>query len=149
MLRDVNIRLAPGAVLGVIGESGSGKSTLARALAGLLPASAGSMRLDGTKLTPAAADRQLEQLRRIQIVFQMADTALNPAHTVGRILGRPLEFYQKLPADRRRRRVAELLDMVRLSPDIAARYPMDLSGGQKQRVNLARAPRGRAVAADL
>ncbi len=139
VLRDVSFRLAPGAVLGVIGESGSGKSTLARSLAGLLPAAAGSIRFDGMTLAPAAADRRLDQLRRLQIVFQMADTALNPAHTIGRILERPLKFYHRMPRDQRGRRVAALLDMVRLPAAMAGRRPSELSGGQKQRVNLARA----------
>ena len=139
VLRDVTLRLLPGAVLGVIGESGSGKSTLARVITGLLPAYAGSVRLAGTALAPAAARRTPEQLRQIQIVFQMADTALNPAHDVGRIIGRPLAFYHGMDAARRQRRVTELLDMVRLPATLATRLPADLSGGQKQRVNLARA----------
>ena len=139
VLRDIDLRLLPGAVLGVIGESGSGKSTLARVLTGLLPAHAGSIRLGGTVLAADAAQRTPEQLRQIQIVFQMADTALNPAHSIRQILERPLVFYHRMPGARRRQRVAELLDMVRLPADLAGRRPADLSGGQKQRVNLARA----------
>jgi peptide/nickel transport system ATP-binding protein len=139
VLRDVNLRLAPGAVLGVIGESGSGKSTLARVLVGLLPAQAGSVRLNGGDLPAAAKDRTPEQLRQVQIVFQSADTALNPAHSVERIIERPLRFYHGIDAGRRRARVAELMDMVRLPATLASRYPAELSGGQKQRVNLARA----------
>jgi peptide/nickel transport system ATP-binding protein len=139
VLRDVTLRLLPGAVLGVIGESGSGKSTLARVLTGLLPAHAGSVRLAGVELAPAAGQRTPEQLRQIQIVFQMADTALNPAHSIRQILERPLAFYHRMDASRRRQRVADLLDMVRLPAELAGRQPADLSGGQKQRVNLARA----------
>ncbi|MGI4941789.1 MAG: ABC transporter ATP-binding protein [Janthinobacterium lividum] len=139
VLRDVGLRLMPGAVLGIIGESGSGKSTLARVLTGLLPAHAGEIRLDGAALAAAAGGRTAEQLRRVQIVFQMADTALNPAHSVGRIVARPLAFYGRVAGAERKRRVAELLDMVRLPPAFADRRPGDLSGGQKQRVNLARA----------
>ena len=139
VLRDVNLRLAPGAVLGVIGESGSGKSTLARVLTGLLPAASGTVRLNGTPLKPAAADRTRAQLQTVQIVFQSADTALNPAHSVGRLLERPLQFYHGLAGEARRRRVAALLDMVRLPASLASRLPAELSGGQKQRVNLARA----------
>jgi peptide/nickel transport system ATP-binding protein len=139
VLRDIDLTIERGSVLGVIGESGCGKSTLARVIAGLLPAARGSVRLDGDILPPAAAERTRDQLRRVQIVFQMADTALNPARTVERILGRPLEFYYGMAGERRRRRIAELLDMVRLSPSLATRYPDELSGGQKQRVNLARA----------
>lgn len=139
VLRDVTLRLLPGAVLGVIGESGSGKSTLARVLTGLLPAHAGEVRLLGASLAPAAAQRTPDQLRKIQIVFQMADTALNPAHSVERIIGRPLAFYHGMGRGGRQRRVVELLDMVRLPANLATRLPGDLSGGQKQRVNLARA----------
>jgi peptide/nickel transport system ATP-binding protein len=139
VLRDVNLSLAPGAVLGVIGESGSGKSTLARVLVGLLPAQSGTIRLDGATLHAAAIDRTPEQLRKLQIVFQSADTALNPAHSVARIIERPLRFYHGMDAARRQARVTELMDMVRLPPALAQRRPAELSGGQKQRVNLARA----------
>ena len=138
-LREVGFSLRAGGVLGVIGESGSGKSTLARVLTGLLPAHAGTVRLDGAVLAPAARDRTPEQLRRMQIVFQMADTALNPGHSVERILARPLTFYGRQRGAARAKRVRELLDMVHLSPRLAGRRPSDLSGGQKQRVNLARA----------
>jgi peptide/nickel transport system ATP-binding protein len=102
----------------VIGESGSGKSTLGRVLTGLLPASAGQIRLAGVTLAPAAAQRTREQLRQIQIVFQMADTALNPAHSIRQILERPLVFYHQMDAGRRRRRVTDLLDMVRLPAEL-------------------------------
>jgi peptide/nickel transport system ATP-binding protein len=139
VLRDVDLTIQPGSVLGVIGESGSGKSTLARVVAGLLPAARGTIALDGEVLPPQAARRTREQLRSIQIVFQSADVALNPAHSVARILARPLRFYHGLSGPAASRRVADLLDMVRLSPSLADRYPTELSGGQKQRVNLARA----------
>ncbi|MGY3033966.1 peptide/nickel transport system ATP-binding protein [Bradyrhizobium sp. USDA 4354] len=139
VLRDVSLAIKAGSTLGVIGESGCGKSTLARVIAGLLPAARGEVELLGMQLPRSAAERTREQLRRIQIVFQMADSALNPARPIGRILGRPLEFYHGLFGDKRRRRVAELLDMVRLPATIAERYPSEISGGQKQRVNLARA----------
>jgi peptide/nickel transport system ATP-binding protein len=139
VLRDIDLSIARGSVLGVIGESGSGKSTLARVVAGLLPVARGAVLLDGATLPVLAAERTREQLRKIQIVFQMADVALNPARTVSRILGRPLAFYHDLGGDAQRRRIAELLDMVRMPAALAQRYPGELSGGQKQRVNLARA----------
>ena len=139
VLRDIAFRLDRGDVLGVIGESGCGKSTLAQVIAGLLPPAQGGILLDGTALPGRVADRTQAQLRALQIVFQMADVALNPARTVGGILSRPLAFYHGVRGDKAKRRVAALLDMVRLSPDLAARYPQELSGGQKQRVNLARA----------
>jgi peptide/nickel transport system ATP-binding protein len=139
VLHDVDCTIQPGSVLGVIGESGSGKSTLARVVAGLLPAARGTIALDGQVLPTRADQRTREQLRRVQIVFQSADVALNPAHTVSRILARPLRFYHGLSGAEASRRVQALLDMVRLSPSLADRYPTELSGGQKQRVNLARA----------
>ena len=139
VLRDVSARLERGCNLGVIGESGSGKSTLARALAGLLPPARGEVRLTGDLLAPAAARRSKEDLRRLQIVFQLADTALNPARPVGDILGRPLTFYHGLRGAAKQARIAQLLDMVRLPAAMTHRLPGELSGGQKQRVNLARA----------
>jgi peptide/nickel transport system ATP-binding protein len=139
VIRDVSFTIPAGSTLGIIGESGCGKSTLARIVAGLLPQAGGEVRLDGAILPPSLAERSREQLRQIQIVFQMADTALNPGQTIGRILGRPLTFYKGLRGEARRRRVAELLDMVRLPADAMHRYPGELSGGQKQRANLARA----------
>lgn len=139
VLNDVGLTIRRGATLGVIGESGSGKSTLARVIAGLLAPARGTVLFDGVPLAPRLEQRTREQLRRIQIVFQNADTALNPAHTVGRILGRPLELYQRLRSAARQKRITQLLDRVRLPADIAERRCMELSGGQKQRVNLARA----------
>jgi peptide/nickel transport system ATP-binding protein len=136
---EISFAIRSGATLGVIGESGCGKSTLARVIAGLVPAAAGAILFNGVPLSPAISGRSREQLRHIQIVFQMADTALNPAQTVAGILRRPLAFYHGLAGERQRKRVAELLDLVRLPAHLAERYPSELSGGQKQRVNLARA----------
>ena len=139
VLSDVDFKLYRGQAIGVIGESGSGKSTLARCIAGLIAPVAGTIRLDGKVLPGALARRDRETLRRVQIVFQHADTALNPSHTVGRILERPLAFFHDLDAAARRRRVAELLDLVKLPSALAERTSVGLSGGQKQRINLARA----------
>jgi peptide/nickel transport system ATP-binding protein len=139
VLRDISFTIRPGSTLGVIGESGCGKSTLARVIAGLLPAARGEVALHGIPLPSILTKRSREQLRQVQIVFQMADTALNPSQNVRRILGRPLEFYHGLRGGERRRRVFQLLDRVRLPAAVAERSPEDLSGGQKQRLNLARA----------
>ena len=139
ILKDINLELARGEVLGVIGESGSGKSTLARVIAGLLPSFEGDTLLDGQKLSPRLEDRPRSELRKIQFVYQMADTAINPKQTIGNILGRPLEFYLNMFGQKRKDRVLELLDMVELPKEFYTRYPHELSGGQKQRVNLARA----------
>ncbi|MDB6454315.1 ABC transporter ATP-binding protein [Falsirhodobacter sp. 20TX0035] len=139
ILQNVSFRLERGRNLGVIGESGSGKSTLARAIAGILPAYRGNIQLDGAELKPDLAQRSKDQLRRAQIVFQLADTALNPAQSIETILGRPLTFYHGMKGAKRAARVAQLLDMVHLPNALRHRLPSELSGGQKQRVNLARA----------
>jgi peptide/nickel transport system ATP-binding protein len=139
VLRDVSCKLERGHNLGLIGESGSGKSTLARVIAGLLPAVRGHVQLDGRELDPKAGLRSKEQLRRMQIVFQLADTALNPQRSVADILGRPLAFYHGQTGAAQEARVGELLDMVQLPRALRHRMPGELSGGQKQRVNFARA----------
>ena len=139
VLRDVNVSIERGHTVGVIGESGCGKSTLARVMAGLLPAAQGQVLLDGDELQPALQKRKRSELQKIQFVFQMADTALNPRQRIDHILGRPLGFYLGLKGQEKRRRILELLEMVELPQDFAGRYPEELSGGQKQRVNLARA----------
>lgn len=139
ILKDIDLRIERGSALGVIGESGSGKSTLARVIAGLLEPGRGELRLDGVPLPSRLSNRSREQFRRIQIVFQHADTALNPSHSVARILGRPIEFYHGLSGAQKKARIFELLDLIRLPRSVAQRTPGELSGGQKQRINLARA----------
>ncbi|TFH50753.1 MAG: dipeptide ABC transporter ATP-binding protein [Lysobacterales bacterium] len=139
VLTEVDAQVKKRSVLGVIGESGCGKSTLARVIAGLLPAASGEVLLDGRDLEDKVADRSLEKLQRVQIVFQMADVALNPRQRIGDILGRPLTLYHGLSGAQREKRVAELLAMVELPVSFSGRYPEELSGGQKQRINLARA----------
>ena len=138
IVKDVSFVIEPGRNLGVIGESGCGKSTLARAVAGLIRAS-GRMLLDGKPLAQHAAERSMQDLREIQMVFQSADTALNPAKSIRDILARPLEFYFALRGAALEARVDRLLDMIRLPRGLKHRRPTELSGGQKQRVNLARA----------
>ena len=135
----VSLTLNRGQSLGVIGESGCGKSTLLRVLAGLLPAASGSLMLDDKELRPQISERSKDELRRMQIVFQLADTALNPAQTIGNIIGRPLTFFKGLKGEAREKRVIELLDMVRMPAQFRHRLPRELSGGQRQRINLARA----------
>jgi peptide/nickel transport system ATP-binding protein len=139
ILSDIDLELPRGQAIGVIGESGSGKTTLARAVAGLLAPCAGTMEFRGQALKPRLADRSRDELRRIQIVFQSADTALNPSQTIERILARPLQFYKGLSGAALQRRIEELLDLVQLPRSLAKRLPAGLSGGQKQRVSLARA----------
>jgi len=139
VLRNINIQIPRGSVVGVIGESGCGKSTLARAVSGLLPPMDGIMKLNGQELPPLIKMRKKSELKKIQIVFQMPDVSLNPRQKVRDIIGRPLKFYLNYNHTRRHRRVDELLNMVELSSQLGSNYPGELSGGQKQRVNLARA----------
>lgn len=139
VLHDVNVDLHPGQTLAVVGESGSGKSTLARVITGLLPPSEGEITFAGRELTPDLASRPIEDLRELQMIYQMADTAMNPRQTVGTIIGRPLEFYFGLKGAEKQKRIQELLDEIELGTGFQDRYPAELSGGQKQRVCIARA----------
>ena len=139
VLKDVNVSIERGKTVGIIGESGCGKSTLARVFAGLLPPMEGEILLDGERLAPDLRQRSRDELQKIQFVYQMADTALNPRHRIRDILGRPVEFYSGLRGKAKQDRINELLEMVELPLVFADRFPHELSGGQKQRVNLARA----------
>jgi peptide/nickel transport system ATP-binding protein len=139
VLEDVSTRVQPGTTLAVVGESGSGKSTLARVITGLLPPLAGEIRFKGKPLSRALKQRSKDELRELQMIYQMPDVALNPRQKVGDIIGRPLDFYFGKGRGERRDRVGELLGQIELPPAFAGRYPAELSGGQKQRVCLARA----------
>jgi peptide/nickel transport system ATP-binding protein len=139
VLDDVSLSIPRGSTLGVIGESGSGKTTLARVVAGLVDRARGEVLFNGEALPAQLSRRTPEQYRQIQIVFQNADTALNPSHSIADILARPLAFYHHLRGSAAKKRMLELLDLVKLPASIATRTPAGLSGGQKQRVNLARA----------
>ena len=139
VLHDVSVHLPRGQTLAVVGESGSGKSTLARVITGLLPPTKGEVTFRGEALPPAFAARDKEQLRQIQMLYQMADTAMNPRQTVRDIIGRPLTFYFGLHGQEKTRRVAELLEQIEMGKGFIDRYPAELSGGQKQRVCIARA----------
>ncbi|QFG31779.1 ABC transporter ATP-binding protein [Pseudomonas umsongensis] len=139
VLEDIDLTVRRGQAIGVIGESGSGKSTLARVVAGLLTPALGGLTFDGQPLGGSLSERTDDQFRRIQMVFQNADTALNPMHSISTILSRPLKMYFGLKGAELRERIGEMLDLVRLPRALAERRPNELSGGQKQRVNLARA----------
>lgn len=138
VLHDVSVDLHPGQTLAVVGESGSGKSTLARVITGLLPPKSGQTDFAGRTLSPDLAGRTLDDLRELQMIYQMADVAMNPRQTVGTIIGRPLEFYFGLKGAEKRKRVVELLDEIEMGKGFIDRYPAELSGGQKQRVCIAR-----------
>ncbi|UWQ07643.1 ABC transporter ATP-binding protein [Aliiroseovarius crassostreae] len=139
VLHNVVMDLHPGQTLAVVGESGSGKSTTARVITGLLPPRDGKIIFDGRELSPDLEGRSREDLRELQMIYQMADVAMNPRQTVGTIIGRPLEFYFGMKGKEKRKRIIELLDEIELGEAFMDRYPAELSGGQKQRVCIARA----------
>jgi peptide/nickel transport system ATP-binding protein len=139
ILHDINLEIEPGSITALVGESGSGKSTLGRVIAGLLPPARGKIELDGMMLKGGVSERSRDELRRVQMVVQMADVALNRSHTIGKILGRPVTFFHGKRGRERDVEVAEIMDRVQLPKEFLGRYPSELSGGQKQRVNLARA----------
>ncbi len=140
VLKNVSMEIHKARTVAVVGESGSGKSTLARAITGLLPPLEGRVFYGGEEMPPALKQRTPEQLRRMQMIYQMPDTALNPRQRVRDIIGRPLEFYLGMRGLDREERVRELLTMIELEPDeFIHRLPGELSGGQMQRVCIARA----------
>ncbi|MDA9208099.1 ABC transporter ATP-binding protein [Octadecabacter sp.] len=140
VLHDVSFDIHAGRTVAVVGESGSGKSTTARCITGLLPPRIGEIAFDGQPLPLDYRKRTKDQLRQAQMIYQMADTALNPRKTIGQIIGRPVEFYGGLKGSKRRERVNELLDQIELEPSqYYNRLPSELSGGQKQRIGIARA----------
>jgi len=139
VLEDIDLKIRRGRTVALVGESGSGKSTLARVITGLLPPKKGRVLYNEQELPPALKTRQREQLRQLQMIYQMPDTALNPKQKVSRIIGRPLQFYFGMGEKKREARVLELLEKIELSEKYYDRYPSELSGGEKQRVCIARA----------
>lgn len=138
---DVSFDLHKGEVLGLVGESGSGKTTLGRTILGLVPATEGSVRFDGREIA-GLRESELRPLRReMQIVFQDPHASLNPAMTIEDSVGHPLRIHKVASGTVLRRRIAETLETVGLSPpeQFMSKYPSDLSGGQKQRAVIARA----------
>ncbi|WP_313530568.1 ABC transporter ATP-binding protein [Shinella sp.] len=136
---DVSIELKRGETLAIVGESGSGKSTLARVVVGLLPRESGDIHFKGERLPPALHERSRDTLRRIQMIYQIPDLALNPKQTLLEIIGRPIEFYLGKSKEEVRERVLALLRQIELPESYLLRRPPALSGGQKQRVCIARA----------
>ena len=140
VLHDVSFDIHEGRTVAVVGESGSGKSTAARCITGLLPPTAGQIAFEGNTLPANYKSRSKDQLRQAQMIYQMADTALNPRMSIGQIIARPVQFYTGLTGSARRKRVDELLEQIELEPtQYYNRLPSELSGGQKQRIGIARA----------
>ena len=140
VVRDVSFDIHEGRTVAVVGESGSGKSTTARCITGLLPPREGEIAFENTVLPADYRKRSVDQLRQVQMIYQMADTALNPRKRIGEIIGRPVEFYLGLKGAEKRRRVEQLLEQIEMEPGAYIdRLPSELSGGQKQRIGIARA----------
>ncbi len=140
VLYDVDLEVYPRRTVAVVGESGSGKSTTARVITGLLPPSKGQVLFDGKELPADFRKRSKDQLRQVQMIYQMADTALNPKQKIRDTIGRPLSFYLGMQGKKKEERIRELLSLIELEPDqYIDRLPTELSGGQKQRICIARA----------
>ena len=139
VLDDISIEVERGKTVAVVGESGSGKSTLARVITGLLPPEQGTVAFKGEPLPSTLSDRQKDELRSIQMIYQMPDVALNPRQRVYEIIGRPLEFYLGLQGQEKSHRIQQLLQQIELPESFVERYPAQLSGGEKQRICIARA----------
>lgn len=139
VVKNVSMELEAGQTLAVVGESGSGKSTTARIIMGLLPQREGTVYFGDVALPPKLSSRTKEQKRQIQMIYQMADTAMNPRQTIREIIGRPMTFYFGTTGKERERKITELLEKIEMGPEFLNRFPAELSGGQKQRVCIARA----------
>ncbi len=140
VLHDVSFDMHEGRTVAVVGESGSGKSTAARCITGLLPPRDGMISVNGEVMPADYRKRSKDQLRQVQMIYQMADTALNPRMSIGEIIARPVQFYLGLTGKAKRARVDALLDQIELEPsEYYNRLPSELSGGQKQRIGIARA----------
>ena len=139
VIDDVSLEIYGGDTVAVVGKSGSGKSTLARVVTGLLPRASGDVRFNGASLPPRLKDRSRDQLRRVQMIYQMPDVALNPQQSLLDVIGRPAAFYFKRSRAEVRARVLELLRQMDLPEHFIDRKTSELSGGQKQRVSIARA----------
>ena len=140
VLKNVNFDIHERRTVAVVGESGSGKSTTARVITGLLPPRQGQILFDGKALPPDYRKRSREQLRQAQMIYQMADTALNPKLRIRELIGRPAQMYLGLQGKQLDERIRELLNLIELEPnDYIDRLPSELSGGQKQLIGIARA----------
>ncbi len=135
----VSFGIKRGETLGLVGESGCGKSTTGRAILHLHRPTSGKVYFEDVELT-TLTDEELRLMRpKMQMIFQDSYASLNPRHSVGKIIAEPLIIHRDTSEKQRRERVMELLELVGLNPNHAARFPHEFSGGQRQRINIARA----------
>jgi peptide/nickel transport system ATP-binding protein len=140
VVEDIDLTVRKGRTVALVGESGSGKSTVAKIITGLLPANNGSIKFLGKELPRKLKDRVKDDLRKMQMIYQMPDTALNPKQTVRKVIGRPLEFYFGIRGKEAEDKIRQLLVDIELDPDhYIGRLTTELSGGEKQRICIARA----------
>ena len=138
-VNDVSLSLETGRTLGIVGESGCGKSTLARLILRLIEPTAGTIHFNGENLAGLASSALRRRRRDIQIVFQDPYASLDPRMSVASIISEPLDIHGIGSKAERKAKVLELLDLVGLDPNAAAKYPHEFSGGQRQRIGIARA----------
>ncbi|MEI8287103.1 MAG: dipeptide ABC transporter ATP-binding protein [Actinomycetes bacterium] len=135
----VSFEIERGKTLALVGESGCGKSTVARLLVGLYEPTRGGLTFDGEDAHAAFKSSNAKAMRkRIQMIFQDPYSSLNPRHSVGQIIGAPLQVQKISPVQGEKKRVQELMELVGLNPEHYNRYPHEFSGGQRQRIGIAR-----------
>jgi oligopeptide/dipeptide ABC transporter ATP-binding protein len=135
----VNLGVAPGETLGLVGESGCGKSTAGRSILKLIEPTSGTIVFDGVDITGYSRRRMVPLRRELQMIFQDPFSSLNPRHTVGSIIAAPYEVQGLKPAGGVKKAVQETMERVGLNPEHYNRYPNEFSGGQRQRIGIARA----------
>ena len=136
---DFNLNIYPGETVGLVGESGCGKSTVGRTILQLHTATEGSIEFDGKELTLLGRKELKAMRRKMQIVFQDPYASLNPRMTVQDIIGEAIDIHRLARGDKRKKRIAELLNLVGLNASHMSRFPHEFSGGQRQRIGIARA----------
>jgi peptide/nickel transport system ATP-binding protein len=138
-VKDFNLEIYPGEIVGLVGESGSGKTTVGRAAIGLLPIKHGKIEIVGTDISHAASKDLFAIRKHTGIVFQDPASSLNPRLPIGESIGEPIFLAKEAEGDALNKRVEDLLESVELPRSYRNRFPHELSGGQRQRVGIARA----------